>query len=118
LPPMLPHIRGGKLRALAVASKQRIAALPEVPTVAESGYPELDAGSWVGFFAPARTSPEIAARLNAVMNEAIALPDVRERFANLAVEASGGSPAEVAALFRAQVQNWATVVKTTGIGAN
>lgn len=118
LPPMLPHIRSGKLKALAVASKKRIAALPDVPTVAEAGYPELDAGSWVGFFAPAKTSPEIVARLNAAMNEAIALPDVRERFTNLAVEASGGTPAELAALFRAQVQNWATVVKTTGISSN
>jgi tripartite-type tricarboxylate transporter receptor subunit TctC len=118
LPPMLPHIRSGKLKALAVASRKRIAALPDVPTVAEAGYPELDAGSWVGFFAPAKASSEVVARLNAAMNEAIALPDVRERFTNLAVEASGGSPAELAALFRAQVQNWATVVKTTGISAN
>jgi tripartite-type tricarboxylate transporter receptor subunit TctC len=118
LPPMLPHIRSGKLRALAVAAKSRIAALPNVPTVAEAGYPELDAGSWVGFFAPAKTSPEIVARLNAVMNEALALPDVRERFANLSVEPSSGTPAEIAAAFRAQVQNWATVVKTTGITAN
>ena len=118
LPPMLPHIRSGKLKALAVASKSRIAALPNVPTVAEAGYPELDAGSWVGFFAPAKTSPEIVARLNAVMNEVIALPDVRERFANLAVDPTGGTPAELAAAFRAQVQNWGTVVKTTGITGN
>ena len=118
LPPMLPHIRSGKLRALAVASKSRIAALPNVPTVAEAGYPELDAGSWVGFFAPAKTEPAIVARLNAVMNEVIALPDVRERFTNLAVEASGGTPPELAAMFRAQVQNWANVVKTTGIKAD
>ena len=118
LPPMLPHIRSGKLKALAVASKSRIAALPDVPTVAEAGYAALDAGSWVGFFAPAKTSPEVVARLNAVMNEVVALPDVRERFGNLAVEASGGTAAELAAMFRAQVQNWATVVKTTGITAN
>jgi tripartite-type tricarboxylate transporter receptor subunit TctC len=58
------------------------------------------------------------ARLNGVMNEVLALPDVRERFANLAVDPSGGTPAELAAAFRAQVQNWATVVKTTGISAN
>lgn len=118
LPPMLPHIRSGKLRALAVASTSRFAALPNVPTVAEAGYAPLDAGSWVGFFAPARTSPEIVARLNAVMNEALAAPDVRERFGNLAVDSSGGTPAEIAARFRAQVQNWATVVKTTGMTAN
>ncbi|HYG55647.1 MAG TPA: tripartite tricarboxylate transporter substrate binding protein [Burkholderiales bacterium] len=118
LPPMLPHIRSGKLRALAVASKSRIAALPNVPTVAEAGYPELDAGSWVGFFVPAKTDPAVVARLNAVMNEVIALPDVRERFTNLAVEASGGTPPELAAMFRAQVQNWANVVKTTGIKAD
>jgi tripartite-type tricarboxylate transporter receptor subunit TctC len=118
LPPMLPHIRSGKLKALAVAAKKRIAALPDVPTVGEAGYPELDAGSWVGFFAPAKTGPEIVARLNAAMNEAIAQPDVRERFAKLAVEPSGGTPAELAAQLRAQVQSWATVVKTTGITAN
>jgi tripartite-type tricarboxylate transporter receptor subunit TctC len=118
LPPMLPHIRSGKLKALAVASKSRIAALPNVPTVAEAGYPELDAGSWVGFFAPARTSPEIVARLNIVMNDVIQMADVRERFSNLAVDATGGTPAELSSAFRAQVQNWATVVKTTGITAN
>lgn len=114
----LPHIRSGKLRALAVASTSRFTALPNVPTVAEAGYAPLDAGSWVGFFAPARTSPEIVARLNAAMNEALAAPDVRERFGNLAVDSSGGTPAEIAARFRAQVQNWATVVKTTGMTAN
>ena len=118
LPPMLPHIRSGKLRALAVASKSRIAALPNVPTVAEAGYPELDAGSWVGFFVPAKTDPAVVARLNAVMNEVIALPDVRERFANLAVDPTGGTPTDLAAAFRAQVQNWGTVVKTTGITGN
>jgi tripartite-type tricarboxylate transporter receptor subunit TctC len=118
LPPMLPHIRSGKLRALAVASKARIAALPQVPTVAESGYPELDAGSWVGFFAPAKTGADVVARLNTAMNEALALPDVRERFANLAVEPSSGTPAQLAAAFRNQVDNWASVVKTTGIKAD
>jgi len=118
LPPMLPHIRSGKLKALAVASKSRIAALPNVPTVAEAGYPELDAGSWVGFFAPAKTSPEIVARLNIVMNDVIQLAEVRERFANLAVDATGGTPMELSSAFRAQVQNWGTVVKTTGITAN
>lgn len=118
LTPMLPHIRQGKLRALAVANRTRIAALPNVPTVAEAGYGEFEAGSWVGFFVPAKTSPEIVARLNAVLNEVIALSDVRERFASLSVEPGSGTQAEIAASFRGQIENWARVVKTTGITAN
>jgi tripartite-type tricarboxylate transporter receptor subunit TctC len=118
LTPMLPHIRQGKLRALAVASRTRIAALPNVPTVAEAGYGEFEAGSWVGFFAPAKTSAEIVGRLNAVLNEVLALGDVRERFASLSVEPGSGTQAEIAAAFRDQVENWSRVVRTTGITAN
>jgi tripartite-type tricarboxylate transporter receptor subunit TctC len=114
---MLPHIRQGKLKALAVASRARIAALPDVPTVGEAGYGDFEAGSWVGFFAPAKASPEIVGKLNAALNEALSMPDVRERFAALSVEASTGTPAEIAAAFTRQVENWARMVKTTGITA-
>jgi len=118
LPPALPFIAQGKLKALAVASRTRVAALPSVPTVAEAGFGELEAGSWVGFFAPAKTSAEIVARLNAEINAALAQPDVLERFARLSVEPTTGSTAEFAANFRRQIENWAKIVKTTGITAN
>jgi len=118
LPPMLAFIRQGRLRALAVASRTRIAALPNVPTLSEAGYGELEAGSWVGFFAPAKTSPEIVAKLNAALSEALGMADVRERFAALSVEPSAGAPAEIAAGFRHQVENWGRMVKASGVTAN
>jgi tripartite-type tricarboxylate transporter receptor subunit TctC len=118
LPPALPFIAQGKLKALAVASRTRVAALPSVPTVAEAGFGELEAGSWVGFFAPAKTSTQIVARLNAEINAALAQPDVLERFARLSVEPATGSTAEFAAIFRREIENWSKIVKTTGITAN
>ena len=118
LPPALPHIAQGKLKALALASRTRVAALPSVPTVSETGMGELEAGSWVGFFAPSKTSAEIVGRLNAGINAALAQPDVIERFAKLSVEPATGSVADFAAQFRRQVENWAKIVQETGIAAN
>jgi tripartite-type tricarboxylate transporter receptor subunit TctC len=118
MPTPLPHVKQGKLKALAVASLTRVAALPDVPTVAESGFPDFEERSWVAFFAPAKTSPEVVAQLNAAINDALAQPDVRDRLNGLGFEPHGGSSREFAAYLRSEVDKWARIVKATGITAN
>jgi tripartite-type tricarboxylate transporter receptor subunit TctC len=118
MPTPLPHVKQGKLKALAVASLTRVAALPDVPTVAESGFPGFEERSWVAFFAPAKTSPEVVAQLNAAINDALAQPDVRDRLNGLGFEPHGGSSREFAAYLRSEVDKWARIVKATGITAN
>jgi tripartite-type tricarboxylate transporter receptor subunit TctC len=118
MPTPLPHVRQGRLKALAVASLTRVAALPDVPTIAESGFPGFEERSWVAFFAPAKTSPEVVAQLNAAINDALAQPDVRERLNGLGFEPHGGSAPEFAAYLRSEVDKWARIVKATGITAN
>lgn len=80
-PALIPHIRSGRLRALAVSSPARIAALPEVPTVAESGYPGFEADQWYGIVAPAGTPADVVARLNAAINKALVSPEVAQQLA-------------------------------------
>jgi tripartite-type tricarboxylate transporter receptor subunit TctC len=118
MPTPLPHVRQGRLKALAVASLTRVAALPDVPTIAESGFPGFEERSWVAFFAPAKTSPEVVAQLNAAINDALAQPDVRERLNGFGFEPHGGSAPEFAAYLRSEVDKWARIVKATGITAN
>jgi tripartite-type tricarboxylate transporter receptor subunit TctC len=112
--PTLPHVRAGKLRALAVSGKQRTAVLPEVPTVAEH-VPGFEASSWYGVFAPAGTPAEIVVRLNQEMARALTPPDVRQRLAAEGTEVVAGSPEEFTALFRAEVAKWARVIRQSGI---
>jgi tripartite-type tricarboxylate transporter receptor subunit TctC len=118
MPTPLPHVKQGKLKALAVASLTRVAALPDVPTVAESGFPDFEERSWVAFFAPAKTSPEVVAQLNAAINDALRQPDVRDRLNALGFEPHGGSPQEFSAYLRKEVDKWARIVKATGMTAN
>lgn len=118
MPPVMPFIRQGKLRVLAVSSLKRIEALPEVPTVAEAGYPDFEERSWVGVFAPARTGNDIVRRLNAEINQVLALPDIRERLASLGQEPSPGTPGEFAAYLKREVAKWARIVKTAGVSAD
>jgi tripartite-type tricarboxylate transporter receptor subunit TctC len=110
-PAVLPHIKSGRLRALAVSSPQRLPALPDVPTVAESGYPGFEADQWYGVVAPAGTPAAVVARLNAEINKALALPEVA---AQLAVEGAvpmPGTPQAFAELIRRELPRWAEVVK-------
>jgi tripartite-type tricarboxylate transporter receptor subunit TctC len=118
MPPVMPFIGQGKLKVLAVSSLKRVEALPNVPTVTEAGFPDFEERSWVGFFAPAKTSPEIVNRLNGEINQILGLPDIRERFAALGVDPTTGSPAAFAEYFRAEVAKWSKIVKTIGISAN
>jgi tripartite-type tricarboxylate transporter receptor subunit TctC len=111
----LPHVKSGRLRALAVSSATRATAAPDVPTIAESGVKGYDYTSWIGLLAPAKTAPAIIARLNAEAVKAIRTPDIK---AILAVEASepvGSSPAEFDLVMRSEVARWMKVVKAAGI---
>jgi tripartite-type tricarboxylate transporter receptor subunit TctC len=112
--PTLPHVRAGKLRALAVSGKLRAAVLPEVPTVAEH-VPGFEASSWYGVFAPAGTPMEIVTKLNQEMARALTPPEVRQRLAAEGTEVVAGRPEEFTALFRAEVAKWARVIRESGI---
>lgn len=111
---MLPHIRSGKLRALAVTGVHRSAQLPEVPTVAESGLPGYSAYVWLGLLAPRGTPGPIVERLNRELVAALDTPEVKGYMANASIEALGSTPAEFGAFFRAERDNWARVIKETG----
>ena len=110
----LAQIKAGKLRPIAVSSSQRLASLPEVPTLAEVGFPGLQDYTWIAVFVPAGTSPEIVQKLNDALNRAIQSPDVRERLEALAFEPVGGSQAQFAEYVRAEIAKWGKVVRETG----
>jgi tripartite-type tricarboxylate transporter receptor subunit TctC len=114
-PAVLPHVKSGRLRALAVSSPQRIAVLPEVPTVAESGYPGFEADQWYGIVAPAGTPAERVARLNAEINKALALPDVAQQLAVEGATPMPGTPKAFGDLIAREIPRWAEVVKAGNV---
>jgi tripartite-type tricarboxylate transporter receptor subunit TctC len=114
MPPAVSQVKGGRLIGLAVTSSKRVAALPDVPTVAESGFPGFEDYTWVGFFMPAGSPVEAVNRLNAEMNKLLATQDMKDRLAALGFEPVGGSPAEFGRYVSAEVQKWAKVVRETG----
>jgi tripartite-type tricarboxylate transporter receptor subunit TctC len=109
------HIRDGRLRALAVTTEARSPLLPEVPTVAEQGFPGFAAASWMALAAPARTPPATIAALNGAMNAALALPEVRQGMLALGAVPIGGPPAELDAFVAAELAKWAAVVRQSGM---
>jgi len=111
----LPQVKAGKVRALAVTSLQRHPLLPDVPTVAESGYPGFEALSWQGMFAPAGTPPAIVAKLNAELVKAINAPDMKEYFASQGFFVGGNSPAEFRAFVDKEIPKWAQIVKAADV---
>lgn len=110
----LPHVKAGKLRALAVTTARRSAALPELPTVAESGLPGFDVSAWNGILVPAGTPREIVARLATEVAAIMKLADVRERLAGQGAEAIGSTSEEFAAHIAAETAKWAKVVRASG----
>jgi tripartite-type tricarboxylate transporter receptor subunit TctC len=112
-----PHVKEGKLRALAVTSTMRSQALPNIPTMAEAGYPGIEGEAWFAIIVPARTAKEIIALLHREIVKAIALPDIKERMATLGYEPVGNTPEECAAQFRTETAKWAKVIREAGIKA-
>ena len=111
---LLPHIRSGKLRALGVAGAKRIALLPDVPTLAESGFPGILAENWYGLYAPAGTPKEVIARLYGELDRTIHSPDVREKLAAQGAEIREYTPEQTAAFLAAETAKWAKVIKASG----
>jgi tripartite-type tricarboxylate transporter receptor subunit TctC len=113
----LPHIKAGKLRALAVTSAKRSEGLPEVPTIAESGLPGYDSTQWYGVLAPAGTAREIVMRLHDEIVRALRTPEVMQRLAADGAEPVGGSPEEFTAFIKSEIDKWAKVARAAGIRA-
>ncbi len=111
----IPHLQGGKLNVVAVASMRRMTQLPGVPTMAEAGLADFEVSSWNGLFAPAKTPPAIIARLHEASIKALALPDVREKFAAQGAEATGSTPEEFRTYIRAEIEKWGKVIRASGI---
>ena len=111
----LPMVREGKLRALAVTSLRRSSAAPELPTIAESGYPGFEVTLWYGLLAPAGTPAAIVRKLHLETVKALALPDLRAKLSSLGVEGIGNSPDEFAAVIKSGIPKWAKVIKDAGI---
>ncbi len=114
---VLPLAREGKLRALAVTSLKRSSAIPELPTIAESGYPGFEVTLWYGLLAPTGTPTAIVRKLHLETVKALALPDLRAKLADLGIEGIGNSPAEFAAIIKSEIPKWAKVIKDAGIKA-
>lgn len=111
---VMPHLRSGKVRALAVTSAARFPLLPDLPTVAESGLPKFEALTWNGIMAPAGTPPEIVHRLNREVDAILKLPDVRTRLNNVGLEPTGGSPEEFRTLIASEARKWSEIIRRTG----
>ena len=112
---LVPYIKSGKLRGIAITSKQRSPALPDLPTVAESGLPGYEVSQWYGVLAPAATPEPVVARLNSEFVKSANMPDIKARFISEASEVVGSTPDECAANLKAEIEKWAKVVKSAGI---
>lgn len=111
----LPHVKGGRLRGIAITSAKRSAVAPEMPTFAESGLPGFEAGTWYGLFAPAGTPRDAVTRLNTAVVGIVQLPDVREKLGAQGAEPLTGTPEQATQFVRNEVARWAKVVKAAGI---
>jgi tripartite-type tricarboxylate transporter receptor subunit TctC len=114
-PAVIPHIKSGRLRAIAVSSAERLTVLPDVPTVAESGYPGFEADQWYGLVAPAGTPPAVVSKLNAEVNKALALPDVAQQLAVEGATPVPTTPQAFGDLIRREIPRWAEVVKAGNV---
>jgi len=117
MPPIIPHIRAGRVKALAVTKDKRAAVLPDVPTIAET-VPGYSMSTWYGAVAPAKTSRDIVLKLNQEMLKALAAPDVRERLASLGADIVATSPEETAAIFKADIAKYTRVAQAAKIQAD
>jgi tripartite-type tricarboxylate transporter receptor subunit TctC len=112
-----PHIKGGRLRGLATAAPQRIAAYPELPTFVELGYPSVQIQDWQGLVAPARTPRSVIDRIYAEVAKATATPEVKTRLQTMGMEAASAGPEEFRAHIHREIERWRKVVRDAGIKA-
>jgi len=110
----IPHMQSGKLKPIAVAATKRLAQIPNVPTMAEAGLPDFEVSSWNGVLAPAKTPPEIVAKLNRELVRILATQDLKDRFAAQAAEPVGSTPEQFRAYIRSEIDKWAQVVTASG----
>lgn len=118
LPLVLPQIRGGTVKVLAVASKERSAQLPDVPTTAEAGYPDVEISAWHGILAPAGTPPAVIKKLNDALVAALHTPEIRQRIEQQGGTVVADSPEQFAAFIRSEIPRWAQVIHDNNITAN
>ena len=114
---LMPHVRGGKIKALAMFSGKRVAGALEVPTMAEAGGPPLESSTWVMFLAPAGTPREIVARLTQEANKAVNDPEIKTRFSDIGIEPVGGTPEQTSRFLADEIAKWAKVITTAGVKA-
>jgi tripartite-type tricarboxylate transporter receptor subunit TctC len=117
MPPVMPHVRTGKLRALIVTTTTRSPAAPEIPTMIEAGVPGFDISNWFGVFVPAGTPKDIIANLNTEMVRALRQPDVKEKLSSQGAEAVGNTPDELDRFVRAETAKYSKLVKASGVRA-
>ena len=115
MPPYVPQVKAGKVRAIAVSTTHRSPAVPDVPTVAEAGVPGYDSGAWFGLVAPANTPKDIVDKLSRETARILKLPDVSARLADLGAEAVGGTPEQFAAHMKSEIAKWAKVIKDSNV---
>jgi len=115
VPVLLPHARSGKVRALAIATGKRSPALPEVPTMAEAGYPSVNADNWYGIIVAAATPKDIISRLHASLTSALQAAETKQRLESQGANALSSSPDELAAYMRSETSKWGKIIKTAGI---
>jgi len=118
VPVLLPQVQAGKIKALAVGGHMKVPALPDLPTMPELGYPQIEADNWYGMVAAGRTPPPIVARLNAAAVAALAAPEVKEKLTGQGAVLIGNTPQQFAAFVRDEVAKWAKVVAAAGIKVN
>jgi tripartite-type tricarboxylate transporter receptor subunit TctC len=118
VPVLLPHIQSGAIRALAVGGHERVQALPDLPTLNELGYPQIEADNWYGMVAPAKTPAAIIAKLNAAAIAAMKAPEVQEKLAPQGAILIGNSPEEFAAYMASEIRKWTKVTQAAGIKVN
>ena len=109
------HVKSGALRGIAVTTASRSSAMPELPTIAESGLPGYDASTWGGILAPAGTPKDVVAKLNSSINAALKMEDVRKRLMGAGIEIQGGTPEQFAYVIRNEIEKWGRVTKAAGI---
>ena len=117
LAPAVPLIKDGKLRALAVTGKERSPTLPEIPTMAEAGFPEVEGSTWTAMVVPAGTPKPIIAELHRLVVNSLAQPDVKEKLAAVAYVPIGNSPEECSAFFKSEMAKWGKIIKDAGLRA-